>query len=259
MKKICIVIAYDGTDYHGFQRQPNKRTVQGTLEKLLAIVTNEDICVDGAGRTDAGVHALGQVCHFYTQSTISSKKFCYILNRIGPRDLVVQKSFEIDHEFDARKSACWKTYRYELNTSFIPDIRSHRYQMHFRHPLDVLRMQQAASALVGTHDFSSFSSQKTHVKSKVRTIYSCTIHTNPAHIAIEVTGNGFIYNMVRIIAGTLVNVGRGRISAEDIPRILAAKDRSLAGPTFPPHGLTLVRVAYKPWSVIEGPCDIDIF
>lgn len=256
MKKICLEVAYDGTDYHGFQRQPGQRTVQGILEKLLSGVTKEDICIDGAGRTDAGVHAVGQVCHFRTRSTISSDKFRYILNRIGPRDLVIRKSREVGHEFDARKSAYWKTYRYELDTSPIPDIRTHRYQMHFRFPLDVSRMQQAANELVGTHDFSAFSSQKTHVQSKIRTIYRCNIHKHPTSIAIEVTGNGFIYNMVRIIAGTLVNVGSCRIPVSEIPRIIASQDRGLAGPTFPPHGLTLLRVGYTPW--IGNGEDLDI-
>lgn len=247
MKKIQMVIAYDGTDFSGFQRQPGQRTIQGTLEEALHRLTGEEIQVHGSGRTDAGVHALGQVCHFTTASPIPAEKYPYILRRMLPKDIIVISAAEADADFHARKSAYWKTYRYQIDTQPVPNLFTRRFRTHLPFPVDLDAMQAAGNLLVGTHDFTSFCSAKTHVSDRVRTIYQCRVKEVPGGIDIVLTGNGFLYNMVRIIAGTLYEVGRHERSAEEIPAILAARDRTLAGPTFPPEGLLLVQVGYSPW------------
>lgn len=245
MKKIKLIVAYDGTDFSGFQSQPGRRTVQGTLEEVLAGITGESIQIVGSGRTDAGVHALNQVCHFITSSPIPVEKYPYILRRTLPRDLQVCQAEEVSQEFHAQKSARWKTYRYQLDLQPIPGIFERRFRTHVPVLLDTRAMQEAANHLVGTHDFTSFCSAKTEVVNRVRTIFRCMVLQQPDGLIIEVTGNGFLYNMVRIIAGTLVEVGRKRIKPEDIPFIIQAKDRQKAGPTFPPEGLVLVQVGYS--------------
>jgi tRNA pseudouridine38-40 synthase len=252
MKKIKLVIAYDGTDFYGFQRQPDLRTVQGTLEETLSKLTGEAIEVYGAGRTDAGVHALGQVVHFTTKSGIPVEKYPYILRRLLPRDLLVISSEEVDLDFHARKSAHWKTYRYQIETSPIPNIFERRYCTHLPFPLSIEKMRKAAEHLLGTHDFTSFCSAKTVIEDRVRTIYSLEVKEKGSQVHIEVTGNGFLYNMVRIIAGTLYEIGRGERAVDEIPQILQAKDRTRAGITLPPEGLILVKVGYHPWKKEES-------
>ncbi len=247
MKKIKLIVAYDGTDFSGFQSQPDCRTVQGMLEEVLERITGESVQIVGSGRTDAGVHALNQVCHFTTLSPIPVEKYPYILRRSLPRDLLVYKAEEVSPEFHAQKSARWKTYRYQLDLQPIPDIFERRFRTHVPVLLDTGAMQEAANHLVGTHDFTSFCSAKTEVVDRVRTIFRCQIIQEPHGLIIEVTGNGFLYNMVRIIAGTLVEVGRNRIKPEEIPSIIQARDRKEAGPTFPPEGLVLLQVGYHPW------------
>ncbi|MBA4549411.1 tRNA pseudouridine(38-40) synthase TruA [Thermoactinomyces intermedius] len=247
MKKIKLVIAYDGTDFSGFQSQPGQRTIQGTLEEALRKITGEAVSVHGSGRTDAGVHALHQVCHFTTSSPIPVEKYPYILRRTLPRDVLALSAEEAPMDFHAQKSAKWKTYRYRLDLRPIPDLFERRFRTHVPVSLDVEKMREAAGYLVGTHDFTSFCSAKTEIQDKVRTIYQCRLEQEPGGLVIEVTGNGFLYNMVRIIAGTLVEVGKGRIRPEAIPGIILAKDRQKAGPTFPPEGLVLVKVGYTPW------------
>ncbi|MBA4495921.1 tRNA pseudouridine(38-40) synthase TruA [Paenactinomyces guangxiensis] len=250
MRKIKLVIAYDGTDFSGFQAQPGERTIQGTLEEALSALTGEEIRIYGSGRTDAGVHALGQVCHFSTSSPIPVEKYPYILRRMLPRDIVVISCAEVDFDFHARKSAYWKTYRYQIDTNPVPDLFMRRFRTHLPFPVDLSSMQAAADRFLGTHDFTSFCSTKTFVTDKVRTIYQCRVKQESGGFSIEVTGSGFLYNMVRIIAGTLYEVGRGQRSAGDISDILAERDRTLAGPTFPPEGLLLVEVGYQPWEGI---------
>lgn len=250
MKKIKLIIAYDGTDFSGFQRQPGERTIQGTLEETLSHLTGEEILIHGSGRTDAGVHAIGQVCHFTTTSPIPAEKYPYILRRMLPRDIVVVSAAEVEAHFHARKSAYWKTYHYQIDTNPVPDIFNRRFRTHLPFPVDFAAMQEAGNLLVGTHDFTSFCSTKTVVTDRVRTIYRCQIKQEKQGFTIELTGNGFLYNMVRIIAGTLYEVGRHQRVVQEIPRILAACDRTLAGPTFPPEGLILVEVGYREWN----PC-----
>lgn len=251
MKNIKLVIAYDGTDYHGFQRQPQLKTIQGTIETALSRLTNEPIQLVGSGRTDQGVHALGQVCHFITNSPIPAAKYAAILRDQLPPDIVVHSSQEVPLSFHARKDACWKTYRYQIETNPIPHVFERRFYTHLPHPLELKQMQQAAQQLIGTHDFTAFCSAKTEVKNRVRTIYDCQIKAQEEKVWIEVTGNGFLYNMVRIIAGTLYWVGRKKLAPEQIRTILASQNRQLAGPTLPPEGLVLLRVGYTPWNEKE--------
>lgn len=249
MKKIQLVIAYDGTDFAGFQRQPEQRTIQGTLEEALESLTREEIHIHSSGRTDAGVHAWGQVCHFVTHSPIPGDKYAYILRRMLPTDLVIRSSQEVSMDFHSRKSACWKTYRYTIDTNRVPNVFVRRFQTHDPLPLNTIQMQEAANHLVGTHVFTSLCSTKTVVEDHLRTIYACTIQEDHGIVSIEVTGNGFLYNMVRIIAGTLVEVGRGERDPHSIPVLLQTCDRRLAGPTYPPEGLTLLEVGYTPWKL----------
>lgn len=246
MRKMKLTIAYDGTDYSGFQRQPGRRTIQGVLEETLSRILGESIVIEGSGRTDAGVHALGQVCHFVTSKPVPADRFPYILGHTLPRDLVVVSSEEVAIDFHARKSAYWKTYRYQVETQSIPRLHMRRFAYHYPvDTIDLTAMKQAAVHLVGTHDFTSFCSAKTEIEDKVRTIYGIKVWEENNFRYVEVTGSGFLYNMVRIIVGTLYDVGKGKIKADNIPSILTAHDRQAAGSTFPPEGLHLLEVGYS--------------
>jgi tRNA pseudouridine38-40 synthase len=247
LQKIKLIVAYDGTDFVGFQSQPGKRTIQGTLEETLSQLTTEKIHIYGSGRTDAGVHALGQVCHFQTASPIPAEKYAYILRRMLPRDIAIHSSTEIDMEFDACKHAHWKTYRYYIDTCPVPDVFRRRFRTHLPFLVDFAQIQQAADRLVGRFDFTSFCGTKTGITNRVRTIYQCQLVPEIDGFYLQVTGNGFLYHMVRIMVGTLYQVGRRERSVSDISSILAATDRTRAGPTFPPGGLHLVEVGYQPW------------
>lgn len=247
MRKIQLVVSYDGTDYHGFQRQPQQKTIQETIEIALSRITNESIQIVGSGRTDRGVHALGQVCHFLTNSPIPAEKFASILRDQLPRDILVLSSHEVPLSFHAQKDASWKMYRYQIETNPIPSLFERRYYTHLPYPLELAHMQQAASFLIGTHNFTAFCSAKTHVVDRVRTIYRIEVKAQSSKVWIEVTGNGFLYNMVRIIAGTLYQVGRKKLHPSQISDILQSQNRQLAGPTLPPEGLVLVCVGYTPW------------
>lgn len=251
LRKICLTFGYDGTNYHGFQRQHGQSTIQETVEKALSRLTQEPIQITGSGRTDRGVHALGQVCHFTTQSRIPAEKFAPILRDQLPPDLLVTQSEAVALAFHAQKDACFKTYRYQIETAFIPSLFERRYYTHFPYIIDVDRMKAAAVDLVGTHDFTSLCSAKTTVAHHVRTIYHCHVWTQGTKVMIEVTGNGFLYNMVRIIAGTLYQIGRNKMKVDELQRIIPAKNRSLAGPTLRPEGLVLVKVGYEPWQSVR--------
>jgi tRNA pseudouridine38-40 synthase len=247
MKKIKMIIAYDGTDFSGFQRQADRRTIQGVLEETLSRILAETIIIEGSGRTDAGVHALGQVCHFVTSKPVPAARFPYILRHTLPPDLIIISSEEVDMDFHARKSAHWKTYRYQIETNPVPRLHMRRFAYHYpMHNIDLEAMNQAANYLIGKHDFTSFCSAKTEIEDKVRTIYDVKVWEENAFRYVEVTGSGFLYNMVRIIVGTLHDVGKGRITSADIPNILKACDRQAAGSTFPPEGLHLLEVGYLP-------------
>ena len=243
--RVKMVVAYDGTNYSGWQIQPNGVTIEQKLNEALQALLGEDIRVAGASRTDAGVHSLGNVCIFDTDTRMPAEKISYALNQRLPEDIVVQDSCEVPDTFHPRFSRSRKTYEYRiLNRRFrMPTRRLDTYFYHY--PLDVEKMQEAADYLVGEHDFKSFCAVNAQVKTTVRTIYACDVEKEGDIITIRVTGNGFLYNMVRIIAGTLVQVGGGAIEPEAVKEILAKKDRSAAGPTAPAHGLTMMGIEFE--------------
>lgn len=245
MKRVKMIVAYDGTNYKGWQVQPNGITIEEVLNKKLSELLGEDIVVSGASRTDSGVHSLGNVAIFDTNTRMPADKISFALNQRLPEDIVVQGSCEVPSDWHPRYQNSTKTYEYRiLNRTFrMPTRRLDTYFYHY--PLDVEKMQQAAAHLVGEHDFKSFCAVGAQVKSTVRTIYACDVEKRDDIITIRVTGNGFLYNMVRIIAGTLVRVGGGEIAPEQMPDILAACDRAAAGPTAPAHGLTMMGIIYE--------------
>ena len=245
VKRIKLVVAYDGTAYCGWQVQPNGPTIEGELNAAISSLTGEDIQVIGASRTDAGVHGLCNIAVFDTDSPIPGEKFSYALNQRLPEDIRVRASEEVPLDFHPRHQESRKTYVYRILNAEFPDPTKRLYT-HFTYvKMNVEQMQKAASYLVGEHDFKSFCSPATTVESTVRTLYKCEVSKEGEMITIEVQGNGFLYNMVRIIAGTLMEVGCGRISPEQIPGILELRDRNAAGPTAPAKGLCLVKYEYR--------------
>jgi tRNA pseudouridine38-40 synthase len=245
-KRIKLIVAYDGTDYCGWQIQPSGITIEEVLNLELSTLLGEEIRVTGASRTDSGVHSLGNVAVFDTKTRIPADKLCYALNQRLPEDIVVQSSCEVARDFHPRRCYSEKTYEYRILNRKIPLPTLRRYTYFYYRELDVAHMQQAASFLVGKHDFKSFCSAKTAVEDTVRTILSCTVERTPQDvIVIRVTGTGFLYNMVRIIAGTLIQVGIGELEPQDIEIILAKRERGAAGPTAPAHGLTMIGIAYE--------------
>lgn len=280
-RRILLRVAYDGTNYHGWQVQPNAKTIEGELNRVLTQLTGEEIQVTGASRTDAGVHALGNVAVFDTVSKIPAEKFSYALNQRLPEDIVIQSSLQVADDFYPRHCDCRKTYEYDiLNRTFpLPAYRNTAYFLYG--DLDLDAMRKACQAFLGEHDFASFCAAGAQVQTTVRTIYSLEVLEQPLAVTgrgskpasevtgadpicqptetaaveqsqrsperlmtIRVRGNGFLYNMVRIIAGTLVEVGRGHIRPEEIEGIIAACDRAKAGPTAPARGLRLVEIKY---------------
>ena len=245
MKRIKLTVAYDGTNYHGWQVQPNAVTIEGKLNEAISELTKETIQVIGASRTDVGVHALGNVAVFDTESRIPGGKFSYALNQRLPDDIVIQQSQEVDKDFHPRYCTCEKTYEYViLNRKFpLPEYRNTAF--FYYGDLDIKAMQEATKAFLGEHDFAGFCSAGAQVKTTVRTIYELTVEKKDNDmICIRVRGNGFLYNMVRIIAGTLLEVGKGNIEAKSLENRIAAADRSQAGPTAPARGLKLIRIQY---------------
>ena len=243
-KNIKCEIAYDGTLFHGYQIQPSMRTVQGELQKALYKVTKKNIQVIASGRTDAGVHARKQVCNFNNESDLTDNKWAIALNSILPEDIRVLNSIEVEENFHARYDVRKKVYRYYIYTGKIKDVFRRNYTWHYPYPLDLEQMVKASSYFLGEHDFTSFSSVKTDIEDKIRTIYESTISIESNEIIFQVAGNGFLYNMVRILMGTLIDVGKGKIKAEDIENIIKDKDRGLAGNTAPANGLILWDVFY---------------
>lgn len=244
MKRVKLIVAYDGTAYCGWQVQPNGPTIEGELNAALTILTGENIQVIGASRTDAGVHGLCNVAVFDTESPIPGEKFSYALNQRLPEDIRVRDSEEVAPDFHPRHQASRKTYAYRILNAEFPDPTKRLYTHFTYHKMDVPKMQKAAEYFVGEHDFKSFCSPAATVESTVRTIYKCQVSKEGELITIEVQGNGFLYNMVRIMAGTLMEVGCGRMLPEQIPDILKQKDRNAAGPTAPAKGLCLVKYEY---------------
>lgn len=245
MKRVKLVVAYDGTNYHGWQVQDNGITIEEVLNRTISELVQEDIKVIGASRTDAGVHACGNVAVFDTESRIPGDKFSFALNQRLPDDIRIQESCEVDADFHPRYADTVKTYEYNiLNRRFeLPSKRL--YAAFCYYPMDIERMNQAAAYLVGEHDFKSFCSAGAQVQTTVRTIYAVNVTKEDDMVHITITGNGFLYNMVRIIAGTLMQVGTGLMEPEQVKEILEARDRSKAGLTAVAKGLTLVEIRYE--------------
>lgn len=246
MKRVKLVVAYDGTNYHGWQIQPNGVTIESVLNETLTQLLQEPIAVIGASRTDSGVHAQGNVAVFDTSNRMPADKICFALNQRLPEDIRVQSSQEVDSSWHPRKCPCVKTYEYRIVNRRIEMPASRLYSHFCYFILDMEGMQSAAKYLEGEHDFKSFCNVRTQITDTVRTIYSLTVTRDEADtITIRVTGNGFLYNMVRILAGTLLSVGMGQLKPEDMNGILEAKDRRAAGPTAPAKGLFLMEMEYE--------------
>lgn len=246
MKRIKLVVAYDGTNYCGWQIQPTGITIEGVLNRALTQLLGEEIQVIGASRTDSGVHSLGNVAVFDTETRIPPEKICYALNQRLPEDIVVQSSCEVPIDFHPRHCYSEKTYEYRILNRKIPMPTLSRYTYFYYRRLDITKMQQAANYLIGRHDFKSFCSVKSNVEDTVRKILFCNVEKSQDDVVtIRVTGTGFLYNMVRIIAGTLILVGIGDLKPEQIPEILKQRKRSAAGPTAPAQGLTMIGIQYK--------------
>jgi len=244
MRNIKLTVEYDGTGYHGWQSQENAVTVQDVLTDAILKLTGERVSIIGASRTDTGVHALGQVCNFFTSSPIPADKFAYALNTILPEDIVIRGSEEVTPDFHARYSAKGKMYRYLYFNSPFPSALERNRAYHVFYPLDEAAMDRAAAHFLGTHDFTAFCATGGSTKTTVRTITKASVARKGELIEFTVAGNGFLYNMVRIMAGTLAEVGFGKIMPDEIPDIIKNGDRKLAGRTAPAHGLYLVEIYY---------------
>ena len=245
MRNIKLKIEYDGKDFNGWQKQPNKPNIQGEIERAIYNITKEEVDLIGSGRTDAGVHALGQVANFKTNSNIPIEKLALAINSQLKNSIIIKKAEEVDERFHSRYNAKHKTYRYIINNSPCGTAIYRNLEYCFPIKLDVSKMQEAAKYFEGEHDFKAFKSSGTSAKNSVRTIYNASVKQEGEKIIIELTGNGFLYNMVRIISGTLLDVGLQKIKPEEIKNIIEEKDRQKAGKTLPAHGLYLVEVKYN--------------
>ncbi len=242
--RVQLRVAYDGTNYHGWQLQPNGITIESVLNQALSDLLGENIAVIGASRTDAGVHSLGNVAVFDTNTRIPAEKISYAVNQRLPEDIVVQESKEVSADFHPRHCNSRKIYEYKILNRKFPDPTRRRDTYFYHYDLDVDRMKQAAGYLVGEHDFKSFCSIHTLAETTVRTIYEVNVQKEKDVIAIRIEGSGFLYNMVRIIAGTLVEAGNGKIEPDALQQILSQRNRSAAGPTAPAHGLTMIGIEF---------------
>ena len=243
-RRIRLTVAYDGTNYCGWQLQPNGNTIQAELEKALGSLLKEEVRVHGASRTDSGVHALGNVAVFDTNARMDASRVAFALNTYLPPDIRIRQSDEVPLTWHPRFRETVKTYEYRICNSTFPDPLQRLYSLFYHYPLDDVLMREAAACLKGTHDFTSFCTMQPHVTDRVRTIYDIQVERKAEIISILVSGNGFLYNMVRIIAGTLIRVGGGFIPPDEMKTILEAKDRQMAGETARPEGLTLISVKY---------------
>ncbi len=245
MRRIRLVLAYDGTNYSGWQYQKNAVTIEEVLNQALSRLMGEEIAVIGASRTDAGVHALENVAVFDTENRMAADRICMALNQWLPEDIRALRSDEVAPDWHPRKQNCTKTYEYRILNRKVnmPTERLYSYFCYF--PLDVEKMREGATCLIGEHDFKSFCAPRGQAEETVRTIYSLTIDRQGDRIVLRISGSGFLYNMVRIIAGTLIRVGTGMYPPEHVEEILDARDRRAAGPTAPARGLTLVSMEYE--------------
>lgn len=245
MKRFKLVVAYDGSNYCGWQVQNNGKTIEGELNRCLSELLKEEIVVIGASRTDSGVHGRGNVAVFDSETRIPGEKISYALNQRLPDDIVIQSSCEVDKDFHPRYCNTIKTYEYKILNRKFPDPMYRLYADFIHYPLNIEAMQEAANYIVGEHDFKSFCSAGAQVKSTIRTVYSLDVIKDQDDIVrIRITGNGFLYNMVRIIVGTLTRVGLGNGKPEEVEDIMKACDRSKAGPTAPARGLSLIEIQY---------------
>lgn len=244
MRNIKLIIEYHGKSFNGWQKQSNELNIQGEIEKAIGELTGEEINLISSGRTDAGVHSLGQVANFRTESNIPIEKFAIAINSKLKKSIIVKIAEEVHEKFHSRYSVKSKKYRYTINNSAMGTAIYREFEYHFPIKLDIEKMQQAVKYFEGEHDFAGFKASGTSSKNSVRTIYKAEVIKNGDRIYIELTGNGFLYNMVRIIAGTLVDVGIGKIQPQEISEIIKSKDRKRAGKTLAPHGLCLVEVTY---------------
>lgn len=245
MRRIQLIVEYDGTNYAGWQRQANALAVQQVLEEKLSKLTHEHIIIHGASRTDAGVHALGQSCHFDTDSRIPGDKFSYALNTMLPPDIRIRHSREVSEDFHARFSTKGKRYRYLFYDAPHAGALNRNTHAHIIYPLNEKLMAEEARTLIGTHDFGAFAASGSVVKDTVRTIWRTEVFRADNEVRLIVEGNGFLYNMVRIIAGTLVGIGTGKIESGAFKRAIETGDRLDLGVTAPAHGLTLMEVFYE--------------
>lgn len=244
MRNIKLIIQYDGTMYHGWQMQKNAPTVQETLSLAVSRITGTKPQITGSSRTDAGVHAKKFVCNFKTESEIPCERFPLALNTYLPKDIVCLAAEDCEENFNARFSAKKKCYTYYIFNSELPDAFLCDYSWHFPYRIDIEKMKKAAKAFIGRHDFAGFAASGFSATTTVREIYSLDVEKSGDLIKITVTGNGFLYNMVRIIAGTLAFSGCGKINPDSIPEIIESRDRKRAGITAPPQGLFLTEVYY---------------
>ncbi len=244
MRNLKLTLAYDGTEFHGWQIQPQLPTVQGELQETLRKLFNHDVHVTGSGRTDAGVHAHGQVASVETMRKIDPDAVLRGANALLPPAIRVLAVEEVSPEFHARRSARSKTYEYRIWRNPIVSPFHSRYVYAFRYPLDEKAIDRGTTCFLGTHDFTSFCATATEVEDRTRTIYQASWTRSEPEWVFRIRGNGFLQYMVRTIAGTLIEIGQGRLDAEQIPRIFEARDRRLAGPSLPAHGLHLISVEY---------------
>ncbi|GEO26758.1 tRNA pseudouridine synthase A [Alicyclobacillus acidoterrestris] len=253
--RIRLVVSYDGADFHGFARQKGLRTVQGVLEDTLSNLLGTSIEVHGSGRTDKGVHARAQVVHFDLPYGPPADRIVHVLSRRLPNDIIPISASQVDSTFHARFSVVRKTYRYHIFRGNLPDVFKYRFSWHVPEALDIAAMRRAAAHLVGEHDFTSFCAAAAPQENKVRIIYQLCIEASGEDLYLYCAGSGFLQYMVRIITGTLVDVGLGSISAERLPDILAARSREAAGRTAPAHGLCLWNVEYP---IVYGGRVLDL-
>lgn len=244
MKNIKLIIEYHGKGFNGWQKQPNKLNIQGEIEKAIGEITGEEIDLIASGRTDAGVHSLGQTANFKTNSNIPIQKFAIAINSKLKKSIIIKSAEEVNERFHSRYSVKSKKYRYTINNSSMGTAIYREMEYHFPIKLDIEKMQEACKHFEGEHDFSGFKASGTSSKNSSRTIYKAEVLQDGDRIYIELTGSGFLYNMVRIIAGTLVDIGTNKILVEDIQEIINSKDRKRAGKTLPAHALCLVEVTY---------------
>lgn len=248
MRRIKLTVAYDGTNYCGWQVQPNGITIEEVLNKAICTLTGEEIAVIGASRTDSGVHAMGNIAVFDTGSRIPAERFSYALNQRLPEDIVVTKSEEVSLDWHPRYQNSLKTYEYHILNTKTPFPTKRLYNCFVSFDLDVNRMRQGAQYLLGEHDFAAFCCIRTNAKTTVRTVTDLQIQQNPLkpeEITIRITGNGFLYNMVRIIAGVLIRVGRGFYEPEKVLELLEGRERKKEAVTAPPQGLCLMEIVYE--------------